>query len=127
MSADGEHGMSFKPEVLVATPNEELRWLGKLGLHGIADGEHYFILSTNDDGTTRLNHGERFSGALVAFAKGSARKGDAGYEAFSVALKDPGDRARPSTKSPPRLTPNWAPRPNGGPPRKRKTTVWSPV
>jgi hypothetical protein len=88
MSADGGHGMSFKPEVLVATPNEELRWLGKLGLQRIANGEHYFILSTNDDGTTRLNHGERFSGALVAFAKGSARKGDAGYEAFSVALKE---------------------------------------
>jgi hypothetical protein len=50
-------------------------------------GGLYFILSTNDDGTTRLNHGERFSGALVAFAKGSAGKGDAGYEAFSLALK----------------------------------------
>ena len=87
MPADGGHGMSFKPEVLAATPNEELRWVGKLGFHGIADGEHYFILTTNEDGTTRLNHGERFSGALVALARGSAGKGDAGYEAFSLALK----------------------------------------
>jgi hypothetical protein len=97
MSADGGPGMSFRPEVLVATPNEELRWLGKLGFHGIADGEHYFILSTNEDGTTRLNHGERFSGVLVAFAKGSAGKGDAGYEAFSLTLKrrvEERDRAR---------------------------------
>jgi hypothetical protein len=52
--------MSFRPKVLAATPGEELRWLGKLGFHGIADGEHFFILTTNDDGTTRLNHGERF-------------------------------------------------------------------
>jgi hypothetical protein len=88
MSSDGGHGMSFKPEILVATPSKELRWLGKLGLHGIVDGEHYFILSTNEDGTTHLNHGERFSGVLVAFAKGSAGKGDSGYEAFSVALKE---------------------------------------
>jgi hypothetical protein len=87
MSADGGHGMSFKPEVLAVTPNEELRWVGRLGFHGIADGEHYFILSTNDDGSTRLNHGERFSGVLIALAKGSAGKGDAGYEAFSLALK----------------------------------------
>ena len=58
--ADGGHGMSFTPKVLAATPGEELRWLGKLGFHGIADGEHFFILTTNDDGTTRLNHGERF-------------------------------------------------------------------
>jgi hypothetical protein len=42
MSADGGHGMSFKPEVLVATPTEELRWLGTLGLHGIADGGALF-------------------------------------------------------------------------------------
>src|SRR5262249_60365358 len=73
--ADGAHGMSFKPEVLAAKPGEELRWLGKLGFHGIADGEHFFILSTNDDGTTRLNHGERFYCALVALAKGSSRNG----------------------------------------------------
>ena len=53
MSGDGGHGMSFKPEVLVGTPGKELRWLGGLGLHGIVDGEHYFVLSTNEDGTTR--------------------------------------------------------------------------
>ena len=86
--ADGGHGMSFKPKVLAATPGEELRWLGKLGLHGIADGEHFFILTTNDDGTTRLNHGERFTGAQVALAKGSSgNNSGAAYEAFSHALK----------------------------------------
>jgi len=80
-------GMTFKPEVLVATPNKELRWLGKLGFHGIFDGEHYFVLTTNGDGTTRLNHGERFSGALLALARGSTKNGAGGYEAFSLALK----------------------------------------
>jgi hypothetical protein len=85
--ADGGHGMSFKPKVLAATPAEELRWLGKLGFHGIADGEHFFILTTNDDGTTRRNHGERFSCALVALAKGSSGNSGAAYEAFSQALK----------------------------------------
>ena len=80
-------GMSFKPKVLAATPGKELRWLGKLGLRGIAAGEHYFVLTTNDDGTTRLNHGERYSGALVALAKGSSANSGAAYEAFSQALK----------------------------------------
>lgn len=80
-------GMSFRPKVLAATPGKELRWLGKIGFHGIADGEHFFILTTNDDGTTRLNHGERFSGALVALARGSSGNGGAAYEAFSQALK----------------------------------------
>jgi hypothetical protein len=85
--ADGGHGMSFRPKVLAATPGEELRWLGKLGFHGIADGEHFFVLTTNDDATTRLNHGERFSGALVALAKGGSGNSGAACEAFSQALK----------------------------------------
>jgi hypothetical protein len=87
LSADGGRGMSFKPRVLKATPGEELRWLGKLVFHGIADGEHFFLLTTNSDGTTRLNHGERYSGALLALAKGDPQKSAAGYEAFSQALK----------------------------------------
>jgi hypothetical protein len=66
---------------------EELCWLGKLGLRGIAAREHFFILTSNDDGTTRLNHGERFSGTLVALAKGSSGNSRAAYEAFSGALK----------------------------------------
>ena len=80
-------GMSFKPKVLAATPGNELRWLGKLGLRGIAAGEHYFVLTTNNDGTTRLDHGERYSGALTALAKHDSRSNDANYEAFSQALK----------------------------------------
>jgi hypothetical protein len=80
-------GMSFKPKVLAATPGKELRWLGKLGHRGIAAGEHYFVLTTNDDGTTRLNHGERYSGALVALARGSSANSGAAYKAFSQALK----------------------------------------
>jgi hypothetical protein len=64
-----------------------LRWLGKLGLRGIAAGEHFFILTANDDGSTRLNHGERYSGAVVALARGRSANGGAAYEAFSQALK----------------------------------------
>jgi hypothetical protein len=87
MTGAGGHGMSFKPKVLAATPGKELRWLGKLGLRGIAAGEHFFVLTTNNGGTTRLNHGERYSGALIALAKGSSANSGAGYEAFGQGLK----------------------------------------
>jgi hypothetical protein len=97
MSARGEHGMTFRPTVLSAIPGRELRWLGKLGLHGIVDGEHYFILTPNEDGTTRLDHGERFSGILVALAKGSAgTNNNSGYDAFSQALKQRAESVRES-------------------------------
>src|SRR5262245_6685950 len=47
MTGEGGAGMSFKPQVLAATPGKELRWLGKLGLRAIAAGEHFFVLTTN--------------------------------------------------------------------------------
>ena len=87
LTGNGGPGMSFKPKVLAATPGKELRWLGKLGVPGIAAGEHFFILTTNEDGTTRLNHGERYSGALVALARGSSANSGTAYEAFNQALK----------------------------------------
>ncbi len=45
--------MTFKPKVLAATPGQELRWLGKLGFGGLIDGEHFLILTPNDDGSGR--------------------------------------------------------------------------
>jgi hypothetical protein len=89
MGASGGRGMAFKPTVLAARPGEELRWLGKLGFGGIVDGEHFFILDRNADGTTHLTHGERYSGALVALTKPflNKEKNQPGYESFNQALK----------------------------------------
>lgn len=36
--------MTFKPKILIVEPNKEFRWKGKLGINGIFDGKHYFIL-----------------------------------------------------------------------------------
>jgi hypothetical protein len=91
MGADGGRGTAFKPTVLAAIPGRELRWVGKLGAGGIVDGEHFFVLASDADGTTRLTHGENFSGALVALVKlfdhGSLEKSHSGYDDFNEALK----------------------------------------
>lgn len=81
--------MQIKPMVLVATENEELRWIGRLGFRGIFDGEHYFILEETDRGTTRFLHGENFSGMIVyplmAFIGTSTEQG---FNAMNAALKE---------------------------------------
>jgi len=87
MTGNGGRGMTFKPTVLAAIPGQELRWLGKLGVGGLFDGEHSFVLTPNADGTTHLTHGERFSGILVALMKGTLTNSHAGFEAFNHALK----------------------------------------
>jgi len=87
LSSKGGRGMTFRPTVLAAVPGKELRWLGKLGLGGLFDGEHSFVLTRNPDGTTRLTHGERFSGILVAPFTSMVQNNHTGFEAFNTALK----------------------------------------
>ena len=61
----GGKGMTFKPNILTLEANKEFRWKGKLGINGIFDGEHYFILESVDKDITKFIHGEKFSGLLV--------------------------------------------------------------
>ena len=58
--------MTFRPRVLRAVPEHELRWLGRFLLPGILDGEHFFKIEPLDEGRrTRFIQGERFTGLLV--------------------------------------------------------------
>lgn len=62
-------GMKIKPELLVFDKNKELRWVGHLLVNGIFDGEHFFVLKDNGNGTTTFIHGENFSGILIPMLK----------------------------------------------------------
>lgn len=59
---DGTH--IFSPEVLVADEDTELRWLGRLLLPAIFDGEHFFRIEKTETGS-RLVNGENFRGVLL--------------------------------------------------------------
>lgn len=79
---------AVRPTVLVASENEELRWRGTMGVRGIFDGEHYFVLEETDRGTTLFRHGEDFSGMLVHPVMALiGSKTEAGFVAMNTALK----------------------------------------
>jgi hypothetical protein len=61
----GGRGMTFRPTVLVAEPERELRWLGRLVVAGLFDGEHGFRLEARGAGGTRFVQREVFRGLLV--------------------------------------------------------------
>jgi hypothetical protein len=85
---EGGRGMTFKPTVLAAEANRQLRWRGQVLLPGLFDGEHYFLVEPMPAGGTRFVHGERFSGLLVALAKSSLEQGArGGFIAMNRALK----------------------------------------
>ena len=83
----GKSGMRFKPTVLSVEPERELRWLGRLVVPGLFDGEHYFLLSPLDGTRTRLIHGENFSGLLVGLFRANLAATEAGFEAMNTDLK----------------------------------------
>lgn len=80
--------MTFKPTVLRADAGKEFRWLGRLILPGLFDGEHIFQLSAMGSDGTRLVHREEFRGILVPLLWGSLEaKTKKGFEAMNLALK----------------------------------------
>ena len=83
----GKSGMQFKPTVLAANRERELRWLGRLLVPGIFDGEHYFLLEPIGSDRTRLTQGEKFSGILVGLFGGTLSATEDGFKAMNVALK----------------------------------------
>ena len=88
IQSEGNSPMDFTPEILVAAENAELRWVGKLGVRGIFDGEHHFILEETDRGTMIFRHGESFTGIhgypLLALIREDTENG---FKAMNAALK----------------------------------------
>ena len=58
---------TFTPKLLAVVPNQELRWIGKIGFGGVFDGEHSYRLEALPGGRTRLIQEETFRGIAVPF------------------------------------------------------------
>ena len=89
----GARGITLRPRVLVGAPPRELRWLGRLLLPGLFDGEHAFIVEPLGPLRVRFVQSERFTGALVpvlmCLVLPSTRRG---FEAMNQALKARAER-----------------------------------
>ena len=84
----GASGMTFRPTVLKAETNRELRWLGHLIVPGLFDGEHSFIIEPLGENRVRFIQDEIFTGVLVPlFAHGLDRNTRRGFEEMNQALK----------------------------------------
>ncbi|MGE5149832.1 MAG: SRPBCC family protein [Rhodospirillaceae bacterium] len=82
----GGGAMTFRPMVRAAEPNRELRWLGRVLVPGLFDGEHGFRLEAIPSGC-RFHHGETFGGLLVPLFGGMLTRTEQGFVAMNEALK----------------------------------------
>jgi hypothetical protein len=84
----GGRGMRMHPTVLAAAPAQELRWLGRIGVPGIFDGEHRFRIEPLGSDRVRFVQEERFTGLLAPIILRFVERGTRqGFEAMNQALK----------------------------------------
>lgn len=88
LTRSGGKARRFRPAVLRVSPARQIRWLGRLGPGGLFDGEHYLVLEPREDGTTRLTHGERFTGVLLPVMTGLMDDTATDFEAMNAALAE---------------------------------------
>jgi hypothetical protein len=88
--------MTFKPTVLAAQPEHELRWLGRFIIPGLVDGEHTLRIEPLAEGRSRFIQTERFSGLLVRPLKSMLCKTGLGFEQMNASLKARAEAAAPA-------------------------------
>lgn len=93
----GRRSSTFRPTVLAAEPARELRWIGRVLIPGIFDGEHSLLLEPTATGGTRFTQAERFSGILVRPFRGTLDNTELGFKQMNEALKARAEGARQET------------------------------
>src|SRR3989475_4007915 len=98
LGASGTRPMRFRPTVKAVVPNRELRWLGRLGLPRLFDGEHIFQIEPLGPMRCRFLQRERFPGLFVPLlARSLNRDARRGLEELNRARPE---RGAVSTESP---------------------------
>jgi hypothetical protein len=86
--------MTFRPTVRVADAGRELRWLGRVLVPGLLDGEHAFIIEPTAKGC-RLRHEETFTGLLVPAFGAMLDDTAQSFASLNAALKRRVEGAKP--------------------------------
>jgi len=88
MKAFGGRGVTMKPRVVRFDEAKEFRWIGRLLLPRVFDGEHIFELHALDGGGTRFVQREEFRGVLVwPLLRMGRSESEKGFVAMNEALK----------------------------------------
>jgi hypothetical protein len=88
--------MTFRPTVLEADPRKRLRWIGRVLVPGVFDGEHSFTIEPLGEGRVRVVQQEHFSGLLVPLlARSLDRRTLPAFEQMNQALKRRAEAEQP--------------------------------
>ena len=81
--------MTFKPKVLIAELNRELRWLGRLLVPGLFDGKHSLTINSIREKCVRFFQREALRDLLAPlFARSLGTNKQRIFEEMNLALKE---------------------------------------
>lgn len=99
LKPSGGIGMGFRPTVLKSEPNRELRWLGRLIVPGLFDGEHIFSIEPLSSNRVRFVQREVFTGILASlFVRLIGKDTQRGFEEMNRALQARAEQDAPIRK-----------------------------
>lgn len=84
----GKLTMTLRPTVLVVEPERELRWIGRLYVQGLFDGEHSFIIEPLSGNQVRFIQREEFNGLLIPFFTSLLKDTRKSFNDMNRALKE---------------------------------------
>jgi hypothetical protein len=94
MQPVGGSAIKLRPTVVEMVDGQRLRWKGRLGVRGLFDADHQFIVEPHGAAGSRLVQQEQFSGLLVPFFQRSLDRGTLpAFQAMNAALKDRAEKA----------------------------------
>ena len=86
--------MTLRPTVIDVVDGRRLRWQGRVGVRGLFDADHLFIVEPQGAAGSRLIQQEQFSGLLVPLFQRSLDRGTLpAFQAMNSALKDRAETA----------------------------------
>jgi hypothetical protein len=97
MRLPGRRPTTFRPEVLEADSGRGLRWLGRLLVPGLFDGEHRFTIEPTGAGRVRLTQLEEFRGLLAPLLLAMiAKPSEESFQRMNQALKARAEQPAPA-------------------------------
>ena len=86
--------VTLRPTVVEVVKGQRLRWQGRLGVRGLFDADHLFVVEPRGAGGSHLEQQERFSGLLVPLFQRALNRGTLpAFNAMNAALKDRAEKA----------------------------------
>lgn len=85
---------TFQPTILVVKPERELRWIGRLFIPGVFDGEHSFVIKPQGEGRVHFVQSETFRGVLVSFSGAILSDTKRSFQEMNQALLEQAEQAR---------------------------------